>query len=126
MLPPIKISLTLPERVGMFIICQNKKYGDHRLMYLLKQAKEELMTKDKEIKEYEISPRAGGGINWNEEKAQKAKTFSIPALIHQMVEDELRQLSKDGKITDDLVDIANKMLGIPDDDGKEKPKNKKK
>lgn len=124
MLPPIKVSLTLPERVGMYIICDNKKYGDHRLMYLLKQAKDTLKTTEKEIVEYKLTPRAGGGINWDNEKAAKPKSFQIPALIYQMVEDELRTLDKDGKITEDLVPLANKMFGEPNVDDGSKPKKK--
>jgi len=124
MLPPVKVSLNMPERVGMFIMLENKKFGDHRLMYLLKMAKEALKTKEKEIEEYGITPRPGGGINWNVEKGKKAKTFQIPALIYQMVEDDLKAMDKAQQISEDLVDLANKILGEPEHDGSAKPKKR--
>lgn len=114
----------MPERVGFYIILESKTYGDHRLMYLLKQAKDVLKTREDEIKKYSITARAGGGINWDVKKGAVGREFRIPALVYQMVEDEIRKLDKDGKITEDLVDIANKILGEPDSDGKGKPKKK--
>jgi mannose/fructose/N-acetylgalactosamine-specific phosphotransferase system component IIB len=122
MLPPVTIKVNLPERIGMMIVCMNKKYGDHRLMYLLKQAKDVIKPSDEERKEYEITARPGGGMNWDIEKAKIEKEITIPALIFQMIEDELRHLSKAQQIEEDLVDIATKMLGNPIDDGKDKPK----
>lgn len=122
MLPPIKIKVNLPERVGMMIVCMNKKYGDHRLMYLLKQAVTVIKPNEEERKEYEITARPGGGMNWDIEKAKIEKEIEIPALIYQMIEDELRRLDKAQQLEEDLVDIATKMLGNPIPDGKDKPK----
>lgn len=107
----MQISLNFPERVGLFILVEEAKVGDRKFLSMLNLAKEALRVREDDIKEYGVSNRPDGGINWNFEKAKKVKKYDVPESVMNHVTKRLADLEKSQQLTMELLPIADKILG---------------
>jgi|GEM_PF-6072428 len=113
----MKLTLTLGERVGAYIILIEVVQGPRHFLSLIKDAKQQMQFSAEDIKAYGVVPRAGGGIDWNRDATDQTKDLTISEGVHTYLKDRLTELDKHDKITLDLLDIANKILGEPTKNG---------
>ena len=104
------LSLSLPERIGVYILLSECKVGPRAFLNLIKDAKKAIEIKKEEMSEYGITGRPDGGIDWNKESADKTKDFTLSEGAYNFLKSRLEDLEKQEKLHIDLLPIANKIL----------------
>lgn len=112
----MELTLDFNERIGFYIILQQVARGPRPFLNLLKDAKEVLEIKKEEIAEYGVTPRQGGGLDWDKEKAKQEKTFTISTGAYNYVKGKLVEMDE-GEMDIEFVAIANKILGEQENNG---------
>lgn len=105
----MQLSLTLPERIGLIIVLDECSIGDRNFLSLVKHAKAEVDIKEEEIKEYSITARPGGGLDWAKKTQDVTKNFLLSDGVLDIVRKRLEEKEKLGRLHMDLLPILEKI-----------------
>lgn len=108
----MQISLNLPERIGALILLGEVTNAKRNVMNLISDTRKVIDIRKEEIMEYQITPRREGGLDWDKEKAELAKDFTISEEGFNFLKTRIKQ-HDEGTMHKDLVPFANKVLGEP-------------
>lgn len=101
------MKLTVLERIVLPLILP--KEGDYLTLKTAAEAQKEIALTDDEMDEVELKVGDKGQLNWNPKKA-KEKEVKITARATVMIEEALKKLNDEKKLTPDHMTLFEKFV----------------
>lgn len=99
-----KFSFNVSKRFELMSILPNKH--NYITIRLITDLKKELELSSKDLKFIEAQPAPNGGIAWNVKKGEELiKEVSVDDFLIGVINEELKKLEKDQKITSSIADL---------------------
>lgn len=100
--------LSVHERLVLINLILPKE-GNFLTLEIVAAAKTAMSLTEKEIKDWEVTHPADGGIKWNDEKAVEVK-FSIGDALLKIISEVLTALDNQKKLTAECMSLYKKFM----------------
>lgn len=99
------VKLNLLER--LVLLQMLPKEGSYVMLKVIRDIQQNVGVKDEEFKEFEIK-QEGEQVKWNSLKGKVEKDFKFGEKAFDLIQETLKKLNKDSKITGDMFSLCEK------------------